>query len=298
MTPPATGLSIDDGYRALAGGRAGVRRSAEVAWVEGPDAASFLHGLLTQDITGLTAGETTPALLLDARGRIRVQMRVRRDGAEAFTLLLREGSGGRLVDALTDFHFSEDLDVLGPEPATLLTLAGVDRESAGALGDLVIDGEVPGTVDLLTEDPDAALTGLGAVSVPEGSLEVRRIEAGVPIVGIDTADTTLVQEAGLETLAVSFDKGCYLGQETVARIAHRGGVRRLLRGLSLDRAVRPGAAVLHEGREVGHATSVGVSPAHGPVALAILRTEAEPGDEVRVAGATAEVVELPFPGLP
>ena len=89
--------------------------------------------------------------------------------------------------------------------------------------------------------------------------------------------------------------GCYLGQETVARVAHRGGVRRMLRGLLLERTVPPGTPVLYEGREVGRATSVAVSPQRGPVALAILRREAEPGTSVRAGTTDASVVEVPFP---
>ena len=295
MTPTRDAPSVAEGYRALADGRAGVAGSADVVWVEGPDASSFLQGLLTQDVAALRPGGADQALLLDAKGRIRASMRVHRDGPDGFTLLTPPGRGAALLDALTGYHFSENLELLGPEPVTLLTLAGVDRDAAAELGDLVMDGQVPGTLDLLTEDPEGALIALDAMGAPAESLEIRRIEAGVPEIGRDTAETTLVQEAGLEGATVSFDKGCYLGQETVARVAHRGGVRRLLRGLLLERTVPPGTPVLYEGREVGRATSVAVSPQRGPVALAILRREAEPGTSVRAGTTDASVVEVPFP---
>ena len=120
--------------------------------------------------------------------------------------------------------------------------------------------------------------------------------------GVNTGPSTLVQEAGLEDDAVSFEKGCYLGQETVARAEYRGRVNRRLRGLRL--AAGPPAAGgrgAADGREVGRMTSVAATPDLGPIGLAILRREVEPGAAVEVepgegAGAPvrAEVVELPF----
>ena len=100
----------------------------------------------------------------------------------------------------------------------------------------------------------------------------------------------------MEATTVSFDKGCYLGQETVARVAYRGKVNRRLRGLDLPAAAAPGAAVRLRGRDVGVVTSSAVSPRLGPIALAMIRSEAAPGARVEVDGAagTAVVVELPF----
>ena len=106
------------------------------------------------------------------------------------------------------------------------------------------------------------------------------------------------QEAGLNDRAVSFTKGCYVGQETVARLFYRGKPNRLLRGLRAAAALAPGDRLTYEDRPVGAVTSAAVSPRFGPIALALVRREAPPGTTVSVAGdaapASAEVVELPF----
>ena len=122
-----------------------------------------------------------------------------------------------------------------------------------------------------------------------GSRPARRSSGG------DVTEANLVQEAGLESVAVSFDKGCYLGQETVARAQYRGRVNRRLRGLRLDAPAAPGAAVRLDGEEVGRVGSAVLSPALGPIALALLPRAAAPGAEVEVpGGGPATVVDLPF----
>jgi folate-binding protein YgfZ len=109
---------------------------------------------------------------------------------------------------------------------------------------------------------------------------------------------TIPQEAGINERAVSFTKGCYIGQETVARLHYKGKPNRHLRGLRLSGAADAGSVVTLGERELGKVGTAALSPAHGPIALAVLRREAAPGDEVLVAGEiTAEVVELPFEQL-
>jgi folate-binding protein YgfZ len=123
-----------------------------------------------------------------------------------------------------------------------------------------------------------------------------RVEHGRPRYGLDLDDSVIPQEAGLNERAVSFEKGCYVGQETVARLHWRGKPNRHLRGLRLSAPAETGTP-LHLGeREVGRLGTVAVSPRFGPIALAIVRREAEPGATVSVGqgGATAEVVALPF----
>jgi folate-binding protein YgfZ len=292
--PPEVAL----GYARLAphGGGAAVLGACALVWVEGPDAERFLQGLLTQDVAGVPVGGACYALLLDAKGRIQLDARVARDGEDSFTLVARPESGAVLAETLERYHVSEDLDVLGPEPSGLLTVAGVPAAPSAGPAELIVPGLVPGTWDLVVADPEEARAALGLPEAPPAALEVLRIEAGVPLVGVDTGPATLVQEAGLEGAAVSFEKGCYLGQETVARVAYRGHVNRRLRGLVLGSPATPGAAVRAEGREVGRVTSAAVSPARGPIALALLRTSVGPGDRVAVDGVPepAPVVALPF----
>jgi len=142
----------------------------------------------------------------------------------------------------------------------------------------------------------AALTAAGAVPVDEAAAEVRRVETGRPRFGVDLDDSVIPQEAGLNERAVSFTKGCYVGQETVARLFYRGKPNRHLRGLRLSGPAASGAPLRLGEREVGRVGSVAASPALGPIALALVRREAEPGSTLAVgdAGVTALVVELPF----
>jgi folate-binding protein YgfZ len=110
------------------------------------------------------------------------------------------------------------------------------------------------------------------------------------------SESTMPAEVGIVERAVDFEKGCYIGQEPVARLHYRGKPNRRLRGLRLSAPVEPGAALQLEDREVGSIGTFCVSPAFGPIALAVVRREAEPGNTVRVGDgtATAEVVDLPF----
>ncbi|HJZ62647.1 MAG TPA: glycine cleavage T C-terminal barrel domain-containing protein [Miltoncostaeaceae bacterium] len=279
----------------LLGPGRGAAGACALVWVEGPDAAGFLQGLLTADVAGLEPGATAYSLVLDNRGRIQGDMRVHRDGEDAFTLVVEAGQGEAVAELLHRYHFSEDLEVIGPEPFALVTAAaGVEAPEGAA--DLVLPGRLPGTVDLVAADAEELMAAAGLAPAPAEALETLRVEAGVPRFGVDMGTSTLVQEAGLEHVAVSFEKGCYLGQETVARAQHRGRVNRRLRGLFLPAPAAAGAEVHHEGRAAGRLTSVAVSPAHGAIGLATLRREVPPGAEVAVDGvdAPARVVELPF----
>jgi tRNA-modifying protein YgfZ len=125
---------------------------------------------------------------------------------------------------------------------------------------------------------------------------VRRVESGRPRYGIELDDTVIPQEAGLNERAVSFDKGCYVGQETVARLYFRGKPNRHLRGLVLSGSAAPGDVLRLGEREVGRLGSVVESPRLGPIGLALVRREATPGDALAVGddGVRAEVVALPF----
>jgi folate-binding protein YgfZ len=160
-------------------------------------------------------------------------------------------------------------------------------------------------VDLLCDAGDTewlrdALVGRGASAVSEQAAECLRVERGRPRYGVDIDASTIPQEAGLNDRAVSFTKGCYVGQETVARLHYRGKPNRHLRGLRLSAPVVTGEELRLGERSVGHVGSVAVSPALGPIALALVRREAAPGDTVAVgdAGVSAQVVELPFDRAP
>jgi folate-binding protein YgfZ len=156
-------------------------------------------------------------------------------------------------------------------------------------------------VDLICEATDsealaAALARAGAQPVEEAAVECLRIESGRPRFGIDLDSSVIPQEAGLNERAVSFTKGCYVGQETVARLHYRGRPNRHLRGLLLSGPAGHGEELRLGERVVGRLGSFALSPVHGPIALALLRREAEPGASVEVgaAGVRGEVLALPF----
>ena len=171
------------------------------------------------------------------------------------------------------------------------TVAGVDCLAAGTR-----DG-----IDLIAPAGDAerlreALLEAGAGEVGPAAAEILRVEAGVPRFGAEMGTETMPAEAGIVEAAVSFAKGCYIGQETVARLHYKGRPNRLLRGLRLGAPVEQGSPLYLGEKEVGRIGTACVSPAHGPIALAIVRREAEPGVELAVGedGVKARVVDLPF----
>jgi tRNA-modifying protein YgfZ len=140
------------------------------------------------------------------------------------------------------------------------------------------------------------LLSVGAQPVSTEAAEIVRVEHGRPRYGVDLDETVIPQEAGLNERAVSFTKGCYVGQETVARLYYKGKPNRHLRGLRLSEPVAVGAE-LHLGeRSVGRLSSSVLSPVHGSIGLALVRREAEPGSTVSIGehGASAEVTEPPF----
>jgi tRNA-modifying protein YgfZ len=140
------------------------------------------------------------------------------------------------------------------------------------------------------------LLAANAFPVTLEAAEIVRIESGRPRHGLDMGEDNLPAEAGIVDRSVSFTKGCYVGQEPVARMHYKGHPNRHLRGLRLSASVTPGAALQAGGKDVGRVRTAGISPALGPIALALVRREVAPGDEVSVGdeGLTATVVELPF----
>jgi folate-binding protein YgfZ len=149
---------------------------------------------------------------------------------------------------------------------------------------------------VFTADLETTAAALGAPRASGEAVECVRIENGRPRLGLDMDGDTIPQEAGINERAVSFTKGCYVGQETVARLHYRGKPNRHLRGLRLAAPVARGDEILLADKLVGKVGSACDSPRLGPIALALVRREAGPGDEVLVAGTAATVAELPFTG--
>lgn len=284
--------------------------------LKGGEAAEYLQGQLTNDIEALDAGEGCYAALLDRKGHMQADMRVLRVDAgeilidtepEALPTARRHlemYKVGREVEVEDVTEARALLSLIGPRSAELcgapplpehacepLSVDGVECLAVGtALGiDLIAAAEESGHLRRF-------LAEAGAPEVGPGAVEILRIEAGTPRFGVEMDSSTMPAEAGIVETAVNFEKGCYIGQETVARLHYRGKPNRHLRGLRLSAPTPPGAVLLAGEKEVGRVGGSCVSPAHGPIALAILRREAEPGAELAVGedGVTAQVVDLPF----
>jgi folate-binding protein YgfZ len=158
-------------------------------------------------------------------------------------------------------------------------------------------------LDLITR-PDAAdavaeqLIAGGAVPVSEDAAEIIRVETGRPRFGLEMGPESMPAEGGIVERAVDFEKGCYIGQEPVARLHYRGKPNRALRGLRLSGVASHGDPISLGDREVGKIGTACLSPALGPIALAIVRREATDGEQLAVgdAGVTAELTQLPFTG--
>ena len=284
--------------------------------VSGPDAAEYLQGQLTNDVEALPVGEGCYAALLDRKGHLQSDMRVLRlsDGiwldlepGPAPTVLshLRTYSIGRNVDIADVTAEWAILTVIGPRAAELTGLEGLGPEHTQRRrqwdGIEVLGVATASGVDLIVPAREAErlrelALAAGVVEVGEDAAEIVRIESGTPRFGAEMSAETMPAEAGIVDAAVSFTKGCYIGQEPVARLHYRGRPNRRLCGLELSAPAEAGAELRLGDRAVGRIGSSCLSPARGPIALAIVRREAEPGAELAVgeAGVTARVIDLPF----
>jgi folate-binding protein YgfZ len=283
----------------------------------GSGAKEFLEGQVTNAVESLHPGQGAYAAFLSPKGKMLGDLRVLDLGDELF-LDTERSALQELFNMIRRYRIGFDVELhKRTVERGLLSLIGPEARAVAGADDLPAQehanapAEVDGTdvrlvatdvgVDLICDAADtealaAALRARGAVDVDEGAAEVVRVEAGRPRYGVDLDDTVIPQEAGLNERAVSFTKGCYVGQETVARLYYRGKPNRHLRGLRLSAPASAGGELRLGERVVGKVGTAIVSPRLGPVALALVRREAEPGATVTVGdgGETAEVVELPF----
>jgi tRNA-modifying protein YgfZ len=291
----------------------------------GAGAVEFLNGQVTNELADLRPGEGRYAAFLTAKGKMLGDLRILAvgddgDGVPAELLLDTERSALQaLFDMIRRFKVGYDVELhkrtLERGLLSLIGPAALASAGAEALSDspedtsiaLEIDGVQALAVrtgvglDLIcdvqdTEQLTAALIERSAIAVSEPAAEILRVESGRPRFGLDMDDTTIPQEAALNERAVNFTKGCYVGQETVARLFYRGKPNRHLRGLRLSAPAATGEELRLGERSVGRVGSSVISPELGPIALALVRREAEPGATVAVGehGATALLVELPF----
>jgi folate-binding protein YgfZ len=283
----------------------------------GPAAKEFLNGQVSNDVELLLPGRGCYATFLTHKGKMLGDLRILDLGEELFLDTEREALQD-LFNLIRRFKIGFDvelhkrtlerglLSLIGPRARAVAGADGLGEDEhdnvaaeVGGVPVRLIATDVG--VDLLcdaerTADLRAALEGRGAAPVEEAAVEALRVERGRPRYGIDLDDSTIPQEAGLNERAVSFTKGCYVGQETVARLHWKGKPNRHLRGLRLSAPAATGDEVRLGEKVVGRVGTVALSPARGPIALAIVRREAGPGDTLAVGdgGVSAQVVELPF----
>jgi folate-binding protein YgfZ len=332
----ATGIHTLDGeYRTLREGCGLIDRSerGKLA-LSGSGVVEFLNGQVTNELDTLHPGDGCYAAFLTHKGKMLGDLRILARGdtadpsrpphehaSEAPRELLLDTERvalQALFDMIRRFKVGYEVELhKRTVERGLLSLIGPDSERITAASELAeaehasapveIDGvsalavRTDVGVDLLCDaaDPErltAALRARGATSVSEQAAECLRIEHGRPRYGIDLDDSVIPQEAGLNERAVSFTKGCYVGQETVARLFYKGKPNRRLRGLRLSAPATTGEELLLGERPVGRLGSTAVSPFLGPIALALVRREAAPGEILAVGerGVSAEVLELPF----
>jgi folate-binding protein YgfZ len=296
-------------YELLTGSVGLVERSERTKFeVRGADAADFLQGQVTNDVEALSPGEGCYATLLTHKGKLRADMRVLRLD-DAFWLDTEQIAAQVVQHTLATYSLGREVDwedvsderailsLLGPESRARLDAEPPPEEHGFLRGEHGLYVSTLLGVDVICDaaDAEAVANALGVERVSEEAAECLRIEAGRPRLGLDMGSETIPEEAGLNERAVSFEKGCYVGQETVARLHYRGKPNRHLRGLRLSEPATKGEPIRLGEREVGAIGSSCVSPRFGPIALAVVRREAPPGTTVTVGDdAEAEVVQLPF----
>ena len=311
---------------------------AQIA-VAGPDRATYLQGLLTNDIQALTPGTGCYAAWLTPQGRMLTDMHVLQS-AGMLLLDVPADLAAATLARLDQFLFSEDVRIESLEES--MTGVWVHGPKAASVIDNVVSGSsaagvvsgfsrtplsdwanyqhdtatfednpvsiaridqlgVPGYCVFLAREAverfTVALVARGARAVSPEAIHAARIEAGYPVFGVDMTDDTIPLEAGIEERAISFTKGCFVGQEVVIRVVHRGGgrVARRLVGLKLAAPAAAGAKISSGNREIGTLTSVANSPTLGPIALGYVHRDfTAAGSDVQVDGQQAAVVPLPM----
>jgi tRNA-modifying protein YgfZ len=230
-------------------------REREFVRVAGPDAGDFLQRMVSNDVEALEPGEACPALLLTAKARVIAPLVVLRRAGDDFLLLTEPGLGEVVRTHLTRMRLRAQCEIEPEEHESVLFFGGAQGFAT----------DWPGAREAL----DAGL----APTLSDEELELRRIESGVPRWEREIDDRILPAEAGLDATHVSFSKGCYPGQEPVARLHFRGHPNRALRVLELEELPEHDASLVHDGGEVGRVTSAARRGDGTVVALAYVRTE-------------------------
>lgn len=294
-------------YAALRDHAGVVRNLHELVWVRGVDAVSFLDGILSQDVAEARPGDVVRSFLLQPNGKLEALAWLL-VGTEEVGLLVDDGLGEQVGNVLGRYRIRVKAviereerpltEVWGKGASGALSAAGLPVPEGWSNTDDGLVAHVP-----LGSLPRYIVVGAEVGGTAAGALAARaiRVEAGEPVMNRDVSSSTIPQETGLVPSAVSFSKGCYVGQELVARIDTRGHVNRRLVGVVIEHNVVPpdGAKLVAGGKEVGTLTSPAESlTLRAPIGLALVRREVEAGDQVSVewsGGSTsARVLDVPL----
>jgi folate-binding protein YgfZ len=295
-------MNVADDYQTLREGVGAVRLERDFVMVTGPDALSFLDGQLSQDVKGAGPGTTSWSWLLHPQGKVVALLRVTRLNDADVLLDTDAGWGNAVVERLERFRLRVKcaFELLDWRCVAIRGPRASDVDTGAALR---VPMDWPGLIGF-------DLAGEGGLAVPDGvrdcspaAYEVMRIEAGFPRMGAELDERTIPAEAGDELMkrAVSFTKGCYTGQELVARIDSRGGkVAKKLRAIVVEGATvpAPGATIRMNERDAGRITSAAMSPElDAPIALGYVRRDVDPPATATVewdgTSAAARIEPLP-----
>jgi folate-binding protein YgfZ len=304
----------------------------------GADRVRFLNGQVTNDVKRLKLGEGCYAALVTAKGKLQSDLNIYAL-AEELLLDFEPGLTAAITERLEKYVIADDVQVVdassaygllsvqGPKAEIVIRSIGLFSEvPAKAMSFISVNDVTVGEIylvnqprvgfsgfDLFVPVPSlgavmdkliAAAKEIGGCACGWQALETVRIEAGIPRFGVDMDETNLAPEAGIENRAISYAKGCYIGQEVIARVRTYGQVTKALRGLRLaaDLEILPvrGDKLFHDGKEVGYVTSVMGSPAlNANIALGYVRKESNQiGTQLVLRTANGdsavEIVETPF----
>jgi folate-binding protein YgfZ len=320
------GTAAEAEYAALRTGAVAIDRSQRGRWrLSGAKAAETLTGLVTNDVLALGPGHGQFAAMLTPKGKIIADITIYRTedallvdvpsrATAGFADTIKKYVNPRVTPYADETATTSDVGAYGVRAAHIVGQAvGVPAESlmaSPAHGSVVLESLLVVRVPTLGLDGFAVLApstereaiwqrllAAGAVAGSTGVWDVARVENGSPEWGVDIDETTIPQEAGFDELgAISYTKGCYTGQETVARIHFRGHVNRHLRGLRMANDAPPAATLVDaSGKPVGDVRSTVRSPRLGPIALAMVRREIEVGATILAGDMPVTVTALPFP---
>jgi tRNA-modifying protein YgfZ len=271
--------------------------------IKGADRKRFLHGQVTNDVNRLQPGQGCYAFIVTAKGKIESDVNIY-CLEDAFLLDFEPGLTQRIAARFDKYIIAEDVQIEdASEKYAMFTVQGPQANPPTHVGGYSFQNP-RGTArgfDLFV--PVAEKVDLQGKRCSEEALEIIRIESGIPRFGIDMDETNLAPEAAIEARAISYTKGCYIGQEVISRIRTYGQVAKALRGLLCEALPKRGDKLLLDGKEVGYVTSAVFSPVlKANIALAYVRREHNAiGTKLQVGRgvpaeppSAAEIVELPF----